>query len=366
MNRVREPHLRMPTSDTKPEAQPPRQEVYPPMQAPVPPVQQQPTFQAQPPQQPYPPQAYQPQQQWGGGYSPQQPPYAPGYYGHPQQPQPYQQYPVTQQMMVQPPVMQQPMPDYDNSLDDPEPHAPRPSGWRVLLAVSGLVGIAGMSWLAYYWGPSYDGPPPLIPAPEGPYRIKPESPGGATIAYRDTLVYDRLSQNSSQASEEQNVVILPEEPSMTPPAHAQVPQEASPMQATPLAQMSQQPIEPQAIPASTPADPVTESQPQAQHTPQQDMDSMLAKLSDIQEIAPTGKPVYFLQMATLKSEAEAVKEMRRLKSKLHLQQSKWHVKKAETTSGKQYALLLGPYSSQEEAKKRCGTIKNGCKVVAAE
>lgn len=354
MNRIREPHLRMPTaSDAKPPVVQPKQELYPPMQ---PPVQQQ-------PQQPYPPQAYQPQPQqpqWGGGYPPpQQPPaYGGGYYVQPQPP--YQQYPLTTQQMMQQPMMppQPQQPEYDGSLDDPEPHAPRPSGWRILLAVSGLVSIAGMSWLAYYWGPSYDGPPPLIPAPEGAYRIKPDSPGGATIAYRDTLVYDRLAQHPNQVSGEQNVVILPEEPSMTPPANVQVPQEPSPMQTTPLAQMTQQPVEPQVVtPAAVPAEP---------QGAKQDMDSMLAKLSDIQEISPADKHVYFLQMATLKSEAEAVKEMRRLKSKLHLQQSKWHVKKAETSSGTQYALLLGPYNTQEEAKKRCGSIKNGCKVVAAE
>lgn len=355
MNRAREPHLRMPPAPevtTPPTPQQPPQQQYP----------------AYPPQQQPP---YDPQQQWGG-YPPPQQPYG-GYYQQPPQQQShpaYQQHPVTTQYMAatQPMMQPPPPPAYDSSLDDPEPHAPRPSSWRVLFAIVGLIAIAGLSWLAYYWGPSYDGPPPLIPAPEGPYKVKPESPGGASVAYRDTLVYDRLAQHPNQSSGEQNVVILPDEPSMPAPhtMAAEAPTQPTPAEATPLSHMAQ----PQQAAAAHAAPPANEPKPAppvaATPSAQQEMDTMLAKLSDIQELPTSGKQVYFLQMATLQSEGEAVTEMKRLKNKLRLQQSKWHVRKNESANGTQYVLLLGPYKTREEAKKRCGNIKNGCAVVAAE
>lgn len=363
MNRAREPHLRMPPA---PEATAPA----------VPPIPQHPA-----PQQPaYPPQyvaqpPYDPAQWNGYPPPPQQQPYS--YYGQqPQQQMPYQ-YPVTTQHVAAQPLIQQqpiqppPPPVYDSTLDDPEPYAPKPSPWRVMFAIIGLIAIAGLSWIAYYWGPSHDGPPPLIPAPEGPYKVKPESPGGAAIAYKDTLVYDRLAQHPHQTSGEQNVVILPDEPSMpaVPEAEAQPPQQ-SPIQGTPLSHMNQTPVTPQAptVEAAQPPQQAPAVAPiKPESTPKQEMDSMLAKLSDIQEIPTTGQQVYFLQMATLKSDAEAIMEMKRLKSKLHLQQSKWHVRKNENAAGDtQYVLLLGPYKTRDEAKKRCGTIKNGCSVVAAQ
>lgn len=360
MNRAREPHLRMPTGPEAPSQQPSSaptqpnpQPIYPPQYTPQPP--QQPVYDAQP--------------QWG--YQ-QQPPQQQPYRYYPQQPQgTYQQYPVTTQHMVAQPMVPPP-PSFDANLDDPEPHAPRPSSWRVLLAIAGLVGIAGISWLAYYWGPSYDGPPPVISAPEGPYKIKPESPGGAAVAYKDNLVYDRLAQHPHQVSGEQNVVILPDEPSMPTAAEPALQKPADPAQTTPLAQMNEQPIVPAAAPViptttqQTPTAPAHTEPPKAEPSAQQEMNSMLAKLSDIQELPTSSQQVFFLQMATLKSESEAITEMKRLKAKLRLQQSKWHVRKNDSPNGKQYVLLLGPYKTKEEAKKRCGTIKNGCSVVAAE
>lgn len=418
MNRfIREPHLRMPEPDPADKNQQQKEGRRTSQQSPQPPYHYDPRYQEGPsyqPQRPFREQNYQNQQPQPPQYSYDQPPYDQAGYNQPpynnswgqqahqyapqhpgqhsehypdqqsqhhvgphagynQQP-PYQQRPVTAQHLMQQGEPKLPVQSYDQDLDDPEPHAPRPSLWRVLIAIFGLVSIAGMSWLAYHWSMQNDGPPPVIPSPEGPYKIKPDSPGGAVIDYKDTLIYDRLANNPSHQTREADVVIMPSEPEVAPAHVGGEPQQ--PMQhhgsltQTPLAHMNsgqavyepmplQQPQEPVTIPESSVA-PV-EDVNQAQN----DMNNMLTKLDEIQEVS-TPQPMYFLQMATLQSEEQALAEMNRLKGRLRLQSSKWHMRKADTSNGKQYVLLIGPYKTKMEAQDRCASIKHNCTIIAAE
>lgn len=64
----------------------------------------------------------------------------------------------------------------------------------ILAGVVVLVAFLGLIFYAYQSGKNGTPPePPLISAPDGPVREKPEDPGGIDIPDRDKLVYNRVS-----------------------------------------------------------------------------------------------------------------------------------------------------------------------------
>ncbi|MDA5193315.1 SPOR domain-containing protein [Govanella unica] len=56
-----------------------------------------------------------------------------------------------------------------------------------------LVAFGGAIWYAYQAGGGAMGDAPLVAAPDGTYRHKPEDPGGLTVPDRDKLVYNRVN-----------------------------------------------------------------------------------------------------------------------------------------------------------------------------
>lgn len=82
-----------------------------------------------------------------------------------------------------------------------------------LLAIGGLLLFAGIVWYAYSWGRS-DGASdsiPVVQAPEGAEKERPENPGGMEVPYQDTLV---LNPGNSEDADESVERLLPppEEP----------------------------------------------------------------------------------------------------------------------------------------------------------
>lgn len=86
--------------------------------------------------------------------------------------------------------------------DDPEAATDRPSPLKFIFAITGLVLISGVSWLIYRWAtqPS-NNMLPLIPAEQGPYKVRPENPGGMVIPHQDKLIYGRLTPGGEQQVE---------------------------------------------------------------------------------------------------------------------------------------------------------------------
>jgi hypothetical protein len=115
--------------------------------------------------------------------------------------------------------------DNDNA-EDPENWPDRPSPFKFLVAIMGLVVLAGVFWFAYRWvsQPSSDAPG-LIQAEPGPFKVKPENPGGASIPHQDKLIYGRITPGTEQPVE--RLLPPPEQPTFQPQPAAPAPYAAA-------------------------------------------------------------------------------------------------------------------------------------------
>ena len=100
--------------------------------------------------------------------------------------------------------------------DDPENWSDRSSPLKFVIAISGIAVFSAIAWFSYRWvSQTGNDTPPLIQAEQGPYKVRPENPGGISIPHQDKLIYGRLSGESDQPVErllpppEQTVVIVP-------------------------------------------------------------------------------------------------------------------------------------------------------------
>ena len=101
--------------------------------------------------------------------------------------------------------------------DDPENWSDRSSPLKFVIAISGIVVFSAIAWFSYRWiSQAGNNAPPLIQAEQGPYKVRPENPGGISIPHQDKLIYGRLSGESDQPVErllpppEQPVVMAPQ------------------------------------------------------------------------------------------------------------------------------------------------------------
>ena len=168
----------------------------------------------------------------------------------------------------------------DARYDDSEADVDRPSPLKFVVAVTGLVFICTVTWLAYRWIslPTSD-TPPLIQAETDPYRVRPENPGGTDFPHQDKLIYGRLAPTTEQPVErllpapEQSVIMAPTYTQPQQPAQQQQPDQPQgqyPQQQYYAQQpQGQAPTQPQAYaPAHIPANQPGQIQNQAAVQPQ--------------------------------------------------------------------------------------------------
>ncbi len=112
----------------------------------------------------------------------------------------------------------------------------------LVIAFFALAAFAGIVWYAYEWGVGEVEPEhlPVVQAPSGPIKEKPEEPGGLEVPYTDSAVLNRSEEGDSQASRVESLLPPPEEPAKVP---------AAPAASEPEPQRAQQPASEPAIPA---------------------------------------------------------------------------------------------------------------------
>lgn len=246
---------------------------------------------------------------------------------------------------------------------------------RLLVAVAGVVLIAGLSWFAYKWAksPSSD-TPMLIHAEPGPHKVHPDHRGGLNIPYQDKLIYDRISDGNN-AEPAERLLPPPETPSMAaqPPMDQNQQMVQQPMyNNTPgyAPNNTGQPAQQAGMPQQPMVGVMPTQQMPANVQPQQQIASVVAPTTvQAQESEPEviksapAKGSYFVQMVTVTSEAAALSEWKRRQKKYNLKGMKSQIKEFETEDGQIfYRLLMGPFTEKVKAMKYAVKM-DGSKVV---
>lgn len=227
------------------------------------------------------------------------------------------------------------------------------SRWRWLrgfvsatVGILALVGSAGLLMHAYSEARSSAAGRAelLIRAEPGPFKVKPESPGGRTVPDRDKKIYDRIQAVPAGEPVER---LLPEPEAPLPPekvlAAKTEPPSSAPMPDVPApppqAETAETPAKPKAVPTEPPPAPAVERK-------------------------------YRLQLAALRSRAAASKAWNRLRNQNRklLGQRELEIERKDLgpPRGVYYRLLVGPATDRETARRLCTSLakrKVGCLVV---
>ncbi len=214
---------------------------------------------------------------------------------------------------------------------------PRRNGAKVLWAGIAFAGIAALGWTVY----EQTGPPngavrevPLIRAEEGPFKKRPEDPGGMAVPNQDKLVYEMLT-GESEGETFERLLPPPEEP-LPPPSPPEPEAKPPPEPPAPKAKLAPAP---EAIESKAPA---TASPPPAE-----------------EKKAAAGP--YLVQLASFRKISDAAGAWRRLiKSNGDLLSGlPARVERADLGDDKgiYFRLRAGPFASHAEAKALCAKLK---------
>ncbi|MBK4717795.1 SPOR domain-containing protein [Azospirillum sp. YIM DDC1] len=309
-----------------------------------------------------------------------------------------------------------------NYASDPYGTPPQRGGRRGLLglglAVVGIVAFAGAIVVVYGGGSrgTPDGAPPLLMAETAPTKSRPEQPGGMEVPHQDKLVYERLNDRGAK-SQIERLLPPPEEPLPRPVVAPQVPPSPTLPEAPAVAQLpppppgstttvprqdgeaapppaAAPPAPPAvaALPAPAPAAPAPKPQPappaakpapappQAQ-TPPQAPPAAAPKPQPAPAAAPAPQPApasapakasgggnWRVQLAAVRSEAEASSEWKRLTSRYGAALGGLSMQVAKADLGEKgiFYRIQGVGLDEERAKSVCAQLKSqnvGCVVV---
>jgi hypothetical protein len=103
-----------------------------------------------------------------------------------------------------------------------EENSRRPIPRKLLIGglIAGVALIGGLGAFAFSYGGGSSGAPELVRAEDGPVKIRPENPGGATVPNQEHKVYERVAgEGNTNGTGQENLVTTAEEPlDVTPPA----------------------------------------------------------------------------------------------------------------------------------------------------
>jgi cell division septation protein DedD len=267
----------------------------------------------------------------------------------------------------------------------------RRSGRMLPLAIAlvALGGFGAIVWYAYSWGvgqvPNQE--LPVVRAPEGPIKDRPENPGGMEVPYQDKLVLNGDIDGSGETAVER-LLPPPEVPQRPEPAPESAPESTPEQVAEPAAEQMAEPprlsvdenvftesAEP--APVATPAQaeaPVAvepakpEAQPETLKAEVKVEPQPVAKPAPAPAPAPTSAPTsteatgggYVMQMAALRSEPDALKAWKQIQGKhvALLEGLKPLIERADLGDrGVFYRLQTGPFPSKATADDLCAQLK---------
>lgn len=244
-----------------------------------------------------------------------------------------------------------------------------PSLWRRLtFPIAGLVIMIGSLCYILYFSVEKENPEmiPLIKANTGVYRVKPENPGGLSVAHQDKLVYERLSIQEPLEYEAQFI------PAVEAPINVEelsAEKAGSSIEGTSSFSLSQ---ENQTLKASSQPllSEAKKKQPlsapsSAQIAPEE---GITLKHTDKKSVLKSPQKFYRLQIASSRSSEILVKEWQRLHH-LYPEILKNHQPiylRLKEDTGIYYALRIGNFSNLNELKKlqqKLHQKKINCKII---
>lgn len=289
----------------------------------------------------------------------------------------------------------------------------RPRNWGWLKLVLVLCVLGGGAYAAWHqWGADLVAPTgddiPTVRAPEGPYKVRPEAPGGQDFANRDKEVYGLLEKGKGDraakgGAKSENLLPRPEMP-LPPPAPrtalssgaptAEMSDEGSPQMSVEPGEgedememvEAPEPPPPGAPAAATKGAPPSVSVPSVR-TPTPDQVRAAPKpaapppppavksedqLAAAPASAPIGAKAFKIQLSAVRTEAAARSEWDKLK-KTHpsvLGRLSLNVEKADLgQKGVYFRIQAGPFADRAGADAACQELtkqKAACLVVRPE
>ena len=265
---------------------------------------------------------------------------------------------------------------------------PRPTGWKLTprtrllaaIAASAVAVMAILVWAGYELGKSQRaGEPPVVKAPEGAEKVRPEDPGGIYFEHQDKTVYGTFDGRDEEVEQ-----LLPpaEEPMSKPEPALPAPEDADVDPRPPSANgdaapsampevtagntgdskpdVSRKALPPPPLPVpEAVTDPVTS-------TPQQQPEKTIPKsplpmpAAPAIEADPPAGGDYAVQLGAFRTAAAAEAGWKLLSGKHagQLGQLSHYVVPVELgEKGRLYRLQAGPFASRAQADEKCPELK---------
>ena len=258
----------------------------------------------------------------------------------------------------------------------PDEAPPRRRRYSFLTTMVIVVVFAAFSlglWYAYKVGMrrGSESVAPLIAAAEGPIKVRPKSPGGMQVPYRDTLVYDKLTPGPVKEAETQ-LLPAPEEPIIkrrpqpmpgasetpaaapppVPPAETARPGVAAPPTSGPV--LSAVPETDTAPGVATPPT----SPPPPPPTPERTAPATRQPASDV---PPSSSSRYRVQLASMRSATAAAQTWDTLVAKHGdvLGSLELVIQKITLDEGRgiYYRVQAGPVATEDDGARICATLR---------
>lgn len=267
-----------------------------------------------------------------------------------------------------------------------EPEEEHPQGRRrrgfgpLRFALVGLllVGFGGLMLYAYSWGTGEPEPGelPLVAAPEGVEKERPESPGGLEVPYQDTLV---LNPGNEGEEGVERLLPPPEDP-QPPEPEAPAQQAEAPAAEAPAAEAEADPAAGEIAVESAPVEEIEVSEAPAPGTPaptaeapaepaaeapveeaaEQPAEQPAAAPAQQQAALPPAGGGFLVQLASVGNEAAVEREWGRMQSR-HPQllgSLSLTVERADLGDrGIFYRIQAGPLANREAAEGLCAQLK---------
>ncbi|MHA1559020.1 MAG: SPOR domain-containing protein [Alphaproteobacteria bacterium] len=237
--------------------------------------------------------------------------------------------------------------DVDKSFDDFEDSQRTPILKFIFLILT-LVFFSAIFWIFYKWVHSQESTPiPLIiSAKKGPFKIRPENPGGLNIPHQDKLIYDRILPNTVKQKEK----LLPsiETPTVLPELETQNYNEENNFSKE--SQNEQNLPETLPFPESKGRQYVYPPNVLQQVSPNEES---LKREQEEEFQSSAYSNTFYVHLGSTTTESIAYKEATMLQKKHNELNGQLWVKTVTNGTLTQYSLLIGPFKAHEDAFRVC-------------